>query len=82
MTAMVKSAVSPIWSIHGNSGKTVSKALPLAHPLAPTFRNIAIGIELKAPHIAALLVVFFQNKPKIKTAKIPGLTIPVYSWMN
>ena len=25
---------------------------------------------------------FFQNKPITKTAKMPGLTTPVYSWMN
>jgi hypothetical protein len=27
------------------------------------------------PQIVALLVVFFQNNPNIKTAKIPGLTL-------
>ena len=43
---------------------------------------MAIGIETKAPTMAALLVVFFQNKPSINTANIPGLTIPVYSCMN
>ena len=56
-----------------------SKEVSTNHPLAPTLRNIAIGMELNAPHIAALLVVFFQNRPSKKTAKIPGLTIPVYS---
>ena len=45
-------------------------------------RPIAIGIDNMEPHIAAWLVVFFQNKPNKKTAKIPGLTIPVYSCIN
>ncbi len=51
-------------------------------PLGATLKYIAIGIETKAPMMAALLVVFFQKSPKRKTARIPGLTIPVYSCIN
>ena len=39
----------------------------------------AMGIELSTPQMAPLLVAFFQNSPIKKTAKIPGLTNPVYS---
>jgi hypothetical protein len=45
----------------------------------PYFENIAIGIEINAPQIAALLVVFFQNNPNMNTAKIPGYLRLVYS---
>ncbi len=52
------------------------------HPFGANLKYIAIGIDDKAPIIAALFVVFFQNNPNINTAKIPGLTIPVYSCIN
>ena len=38
-------------------------------------------MEAITPITAALAVVFFQNRPIRKTARMPGLTNPVYSWM-
>ena len=43
------------------------------------FNNNATGIEIRTPVIAPWFVVFFQNNPIRNTARIPGLTNPVYS---
>ncbi len=40
------------------------------------------GMERIVPQKAALEVVRFQNIPNTKIAVIPGLIIPVYSWIN
>ena len=48
-------------------------------PFGPTLKNMAIGIEAITPRMADLFLVFFQNNPVTNTARIPGLTIPVYS---
>src|SRR6056297_3023596 len=39
-------------------------------------------MDKMVPQRAAAEVVFFQKSPKIKMAVMPGLIIPVYSWMN
>jgi len=49
------------------------------HSLGATLKNKAIGIEDKAPIMAAFALVLFQNKPSMKMANIPGLTTPVHS---
>ena len=59
-------------------GMSTNKEL-LDYTLGATLKYIAMGLEIREPIIAPLLVVFFQNSPKIKTAHIPGLTTPVYS---
>ena len=75
MISMVKIQVAIIWCING---QVIKKGESL-HPFGPTLKYNAIGIETSTPQIAALLVVFLQNNPSINTAKIPGLTTPVYS---
>ena len=62
-------------------GTSTKRAL-LDQPFGATLKYMAIGMDVNAPTIAALLVVFFQNRPKINTANIPGLTTPVYSCIN
>jgi hypothetical protein len=57
------------------------KPLPAAHDFGPTLKKHCNRIESNA-QIAALLDVFFQNNPNMNTAKIPGLTTPVYSCIN
>ena len=44
--------------------------------------NIEIGMVSKTDHNAALEVVRFQNNPIKKIHKTPGVTNPVYSWIN
>ena len=56
-----------------------SKLIKFENHYFEALKYKAIGIETKAPIIAPLFVVFFQNNPNINTAKIPGLTTPVYS---
>ena len=46
-----------------------------------SLKSKATGMEASTPQMAPLLVAFFQNKPMRKTARMPGLTSPVYSWM-
>ena len=74
---MMRSVVNAV-ATGSLAGSMTNKEL-VDHPFGATLKYIAIGIETKAPTIAALFVVFFQNNPKIKMAKIPGLTTPVYS---
>ena len=75
MTAMVSNVVYPIWSRNGKS-----KNIPLSdQPLGATLKYMAMGIEASAPTMAPRLVVFFQNNPSKNTARMPGLTTPVYS---
>ncbi len=75
MTNMVSKVVKPIWS---KKGKSKNSALS-DQPLGATLKYIAMGMDTSAPVMAPRLVVFFQNKPKMNTAKMPGLTTPVYS---
>jgi len=44
--------------------------------------NIEIGMVSKTAHNAALEVVRFQNNPVKKMHNTPGVTNPVYSWIN
>jgi hypothetical protein len=46
------------------------------------FRATGTGIVIRTAIQAALAVVFFQKIPKTNRAVMPGLTRPVYSWMN
>ena len=78
ISTTVNKKVKPIWCINGKSGKIDN----VLHPLGFTLKNKAIGIDMNAPIIAALELVFFQNKPKIKIANIPGETTPVHSCIN
>ena len=82
--AAVSKRVIAIWSIKGSTGKIPSTHVPSApvpasHPLGPTLRKRAIGMDNSAPQIAPLLVVFLQKSPNRNMARIPGLTRPVYS---
>ncbi len=52
------------------------------HPFGATLKYMAMGMDNMTPQIAALFVVFHQNKPVMNTASIPGLTTPVYSCIN
>ena len=78
ITIIESIAVIPIWSRKGSVGKKPPIEDPESHPLGPTLKNKAIGIDASAPYIAPLFEAFFQNKPKTNTDNIPGLTTPVF----
>ena len=75
---MVIKDVRPIWS---KKGRSKNNALS-DHPLGATLKYMATGMLRSAPQMAPRFVAFFQKRPIRKTAKMPGLTTPVYSWMN
>src|SRR5690606_38350492 len=78
MIRMERIAVMNIWFMNG----MLTKMGASDQPFGPTLKYRAIGTEAMTPHIAALFVARFQNSPVRKTARMPGLTTPVNSWIN